>query len=66
MITYHYDVPKTDNIESTISHEVLSLELKEYLERKGVQQERYYFDDNGYYFFIYLNNGDRVDVSIKN
>jgi hypothetical protein len=62
--TYHKNVPKPDDVQSTWYWEMLSEELKSFLTDKNQVQDRYFFEDNGYYVFIYLSNGDRVDIAI--
>lgn len=64
IFTYHEEIPPKGT-ENLISHEALSDELKEFISKHNVEQDRYLFHDNGYYFFIYLNNGDRIDCKIK-
>lgn len=63
-ITYHKEVPYKGVNEPTLPHCILDDKLKTYLENKEVKQDSYHFHDNGFYFFIYLNNGDRVDVML--
>ena len=63
--TYHKNVPKPEEVQSTWVWEMLSEELKTFLTDKNQIQNRYFFEDNGYYVFIYLSNGDRVDVKIQ-
>lgn len=66
-ITYHKEVsipePESSAID-TIPHIVLSNKIQDFIEARGVKQERYYCYENGYYFFIYLDNGDRIDCSL--
>jgi len=64
-ITYHQQIKKTDDVKNTIPHKVLCNELKDKLKEWKVEQERYYFFDNGFYWFLYLDNGDRVDMSLR-
>lgn len=63
-ITHHKLVPKPDNVHATLPHEILSDEVRAILAKHGVRQEKYYFEDNGFYFFIYLDNGDRIDCAL--
>ena len=60
-ITYHPEITKPDNITSQLPHAVLSEELKSTLKEWDCVQPKYYFKDNGMYFFLYLDNGDRID-----
>lgn len=62
-ITYHKSIQPVGD-ESLIPHEILNEELREFIESKGLKQDHYAFHDNGMYFFIYLDNGDRVDVTL--
>lgn len=63
-MTYHRLVSKPDDVVNTIPHEVLSELLRGYIESHNVKQDKYFFEDNGFYFFIYLDNGDRIDYSL--
>lgn len=64
-ITYHKEIERPEHITATIPHEILSDALKAALAERGVKQEKYYFRDNGFYFFLYLDNGDRLDYSLS-
>ena len=64
-ITYHQEVERPDKVTNTIPHEILSEELKDFLKESNVVQKKYYFYDNGFFFFLYLDNGDRVDIAVS-
>jgi hypothetical protein len=61
-ITYHEAITKSEKAITMVPHDVLSEELQDKLVKWNVKEDRYYFHDNGFYFFLYLSNGDRVDV----
>ena len=63
-ITYHKHIDKSHHVTATIPHEILSDELRAAIAQRGVKQDKYYFEDNGYFFFIYLDNGDRIDCQL--
>ena len=63
-ITYHKEVAKPESLESTIPHLVLNEEIQEFLIKRGILQIEYYFHFNGHFTFIYLDNGDRIDVAL--
>ena len=62
--TYHLKIKKPSDITNSIPFSVLSKELKLFLQEHNAVQERYYFEDNGFYFFLYLSNGDRIDCQL--
>jgi phenolic acid decarboxylase len=67
-ITYHKQIPKDDEVVNTIPHEILCDEVKEFIReqqkiRGKIEQKRYYFFDNGWFWFLYLDNGDRIDIA---
>lgn len=64
-ITYHLQIEKPSDVTNTIPHEVLNKEIQDFLKERNCIQKHYYFFDNGFYFFIYLENGNRVDVELK-
>lgn len=64
IITYHKEIGKTTKVVNTILHTILSNEVKAFIKEHNVEQERYYFYDNGFYWFIYLDNGDRIDIQL--
>ena len=63
-ITYHYAIPKAEDVTSTIRHEILNEELQVFIEGRGEKQEQYFFFDNGFFWFLYLDNGNRIDVML--
>lgn len=63
-ITYHQQIKKPIEVINTIPHAILCKELQDKLKEWGVVQERYNFDDNGFYWFLYLDNGDRIDTKL--
>jgi hypothetical protein len=64
-ITYHKEIERPNHVNNKISHDVLSTELKKFIIEKDAEQQSYFFNDNGFYFFIYLDNGDRIDVELN-
>lgn len=63
-ITYHEQLAKPESVISFISAKLLSQDVVEFLNERNIHQDRYYFKDNGYYVFIYLENGDRIDIQL--
>lgn len=63
-LTYHRQIEKPEDVVNTIPHGVLSESAKDIISVYNCKQDRYYFDDNGFYFFLYLNNGDRIDIEL--
>jgi hypothetical protein len=63
-ITYHQQIIKPSKITNTIPLVILCKELQDKLKEWNVIQKRYFFFDNGFYWFLYLDNGDRVDIEI--
>jgi hypothetical protein len=63
-ITYHEEISIGDKEVIDFPHGCLDITIKVYLENKGISQANYKVRSNGYYLFIYLDNGDRVDVKI--
>lgn len=61
-ITYHKEVTTKHTDLGYIPHELLHPNIKAYIETLDVKQAIYQITCNGYYFFIYLDNGDRIDV----
>lgn len=65
-ITYHTNVPKKDSITSVVPHTILNEEIHKFIRELDLPFQRYYYYfNNAIYFFIYLNNGDRIDVEIN-
>jgi len=64
-ITYHQQIIKLVEVQNTIPLVILCKELQDKLKEWDVIQERYFFDDNGFYWFIYLDNGDRIDTRLN-
>ena len=62
-ITYHKYI-ETLNDLPIINHLVLNKEITDFLEERKCVQQTYYFKENNFYFFIYLDNGDRIDCSL--
>lgn len=64
-ITYHKEVSKPVGIHSnSLPHIILDKEVRELIEKYDAVQEFYYWRNNGYYFFIYLDKGDRIDIEL--
>lgn len=65
-ITYHKEVEKPKDVTAFIPHICLNQDIQNFItEHKCKQIDGYYVDSNGFYFFIYLDNGDRIDCSLK-
>jgi hypothetical protein len=63
-ITYHVNVPRdTKKVKTSIPHNVLNSVIQSFIIDRGIKQELYFIDCNGYYTFLYLDNGDRIDIS---
>ena len=61
-ITYHQNTqPKGGEI--SINHCILNKEIQDFIKDTNATQLSYIYDCNGYYTFIYLKNGDRIDIS---
>lgn len=61
-ITYHKELVVPDKA-TLIAHCALSREIQDYIREANVLQSFYHINGNGYSLFIYLNNGDRIDVT---
>lgn len=61
-ITYHQSIERKEEICNQIPFSILSKEIQDKLTEWNVVQKAYYFDHNGFYSFLYLDNGDRVDI----
>ena len=62
-ITYHKYIETPKNLR-VINSLVLNNEIRDFLKQKNCVQQTYFFDSNNFYFFIYLDNGDRIDCSL--
>lgn len=66
-ITYHKEITKPEEVTAFIPHICLHYNIQSFIEENNcAQKDGYYFDSNGFYMFIYLDNGDRIDVLLKN
>lgn len=64
-ITYHKKISTPAGIcIKNIPHSVLDKKIREFIEERGVVQSLYYTRSNGYYFFIYLECNDRIDIEL--
>ena len=63
LITYHKYIEKPNDLK-VINYLVLNNEIRDFLKERKCVQETYFFDSNNYYFFIYLDNGDRIDCAL--
>jgi hypothetical protein len=63
-ITYHKDVVSPGIPVPYIPHNVLDKDIKEFILEKDVEQKSYEIRSNETHCFIYLNNGDRIDVQL--
>ena len=62
-ITYHLNVPLPEDDKTfDFFHSDLNEEIRDYLVNNGLMQKSYKMFASNYYLFIYLDNGDRVDV----
>lgn len=62
MITYHKEIQLVGTNWINIPHQHLSNEIKSFIEDRNVKQDVYSVSANNWYLFIYLSNGDRIDV----
>jgi hypothetical protein len=63
-ITYHESVALKGD-ECLIPFDILREEVREWIsEQVGDVQKEYLCRTNGFYFFIHLSNGDRIDVKL--
>lgn len=62
-ITYHEGISPKEN-EIVFPHAMLDREIRDFLLEQDVYQDTYLVSSNDYFLFIYLRNGDRVDVAI--
>ena len=61
-ITYHKDV-QPEGGEISINHCILNKEIQDFIKDADAIQFYYQYDCNGYYTFLYLDNGDRIDIA---
>lgn len=64
-ITYHKEIAKPDGVIASIPHAILDMGIRLFIDVKGCTQHEYYINHNDWYFFIYLDNGDRIDVALN-
>ena len=63
-ITYHVNV-QLDMNATYFPHSCLAKEIQDFIEGRNVRAKEYLLvKSNGYYLFIYLLNGDRIDVEL--
>jgi len=62
-ITYHIEVSVREGVIN-MPIEVLHPDIVEFLSKHECLQSQYLVWSSGYNLFIYLNNGDRVDVQL--
>lgn len=62
-ITYHKSVECPEGL-SSIPHQLLCSAVQKFITENNCLQKFYKVKSNSYYFFIYLNNGDRIDVAL--
>lgn len=62
-ITYHKDLSFSGNMFK-VPHSVLNKEIQNFINEHVASQLEYLCSSNGFYFFIYLGNGDRIDVQL--
>lgn len=60
-ITYNKKI-KSFEEKTKFPHCALSEEIKTYIGKKELQQKYYLSSRYGAYFFLYFNNGDRIDI----
>lgn len=63
-ITYHKDISQPEGL-GLYPFACMNKELQAKLIEWDVKQTSYAIDYNAWYLFIYLKNGDRVDVSLN-
>lgn len=65
-ITYHLSIELPKNkILGRIHHSCLNNEIQQLIINNNEKQDTYLIDFNGYYQFIYLKSGNRIDVQLK-
>ena len=64
-ITYHRNIIKPTEIKNTIPHIILNKEVQDKLKEVNAVQTEYFFLNNEFYCFLYLNNGNRLDIELK-
>lgn len=64
LITYHKEISPKGN-EIRFPFDGFDEEIRSYLCKKLYLQEEYFISYNGYFLFIYLINGDRIDINLK-
>lgn len=62
-ITYHEQILLNKKAKH-LSHVFLNEEIQDFIEERKVKQTSYEVLDNGCFLFIYLINGDRIDVAL--
>lgn len=62
-ITYHQQII-LDPKANYFPHCCLHNSIQAFIEEKKVKAKTYLVTTNGYYLFIYLLNGDRIDVQL--
>lgn len=64
-ITYHEEMELPAFVVATISQQVLSKEIKDFAEQRGVVQDKYYFKSLPHLLRLYLTNGDCIDCQLS-
>jgi hypothetical protein len=62
-LTYHKEVTSLKDTMS-MPMEALNQDIIDFMVKNNCLQSRYNVRSNGYAMFIYLDNGDRVDVQL--
>jgi hypothetical protein len=66
-ITHHKELVASPSVldrDMYIPYSLLSEDIKSFLKEKEEIQSRYLVYDNAYYFFIYTDKGNRVDIEL--
>jgi hypothetical protein len=63
-ITYHQQITLDPKAEY-FPHLCLHRDIQKFIEDHKVKAKTYLVTTNGYYLFIYLTNGDRIDVELS-
>jgi hypothetical protein len=63
-ITYHQQI-SLDKEATYFPHSCLNKSIQDFIEERKVKEKMYLTSSNGYYLFIYLLNGDRIDVQLQ-
>ena len=64
-ITYHKEIALPESVTEEIAHKLLCSEVLDYLKARDIHQTNYYFHRGNVLYFLYLDNGDRIDIDLR-